>query len=547
MPSPDGPPLSRAARLLTVGRWLCGRSLEQSYECAQQAVRAAELSGETDLLAQALNLQATIEIDLGLSQLAHQKLLRVQQLAEDIGDAAMRVKAANNLGLLHMMRGEIRDALREFQVGYRILQEDADIIPLTLAGRILVNLAASYNLWNEPDKALHTLDRLSQFSAVASEVQVYSELTRAHAALLLAQHHRTLGHAGRTAEYLHAAEEHLRRADQLGDPLSPWSIACEREMLWADWLVQHGRQAQAEQMLRRAMASAQGHHRYGEIRARLALARLLDDPEQAITLLREALDLSRSSGISQMDSELLEQLAARYEARGEWRQALDVQKERVAELQRCNHLLSRENIEFVQAVHDAVMLTGDPLQGRLRQAEHEARTDGLTGLHNRRAIEEKLPGLIGRLTLPGHSLHVILADIDHFKVINDTYSHLFGDEVLRRIAQLFRQAGHRTFAARYGGEELLLAAEDLSDREAQGLAEQLRQQVMALRWDDPPAAVTISLGLTRARPDDTGVSLLGRADQALYQAKEQGRNRTVVLGPDEFPLPDAPSPYQPRM
>ncbi|MDO4246720.1 MAG: diguanylate cyclase [Deinococcus sp.] len=547
MPSPAGPPLSRAARLLAAARWLCGRSLERSYIWVQEAARVVESSGETDLLAQALNFQATIEIDLGLSQLAHQKLLRVQQLAEDIGDAAMRVKAANNLGLLHVMRGEIRDAMRELQAGYQIVQQEAGAIPPTLTGRIIINVAAAYNLWNEPEKALHTLDRLSQFSILAPEMQVYSELTRAHANLLLAQHHRTLGQPGHTAEHLDMAEQSLRRSDHLQDPLSPWVVHCERELLWADWLVQQGRNAEAEQKLRDALTSTRSHYCYGEIKARLALARLLDDPAQAITLLREALDLSRKSGITEADGELLEVLAARYEALGEWRRALEIQKERVALLQRRNHLLTRENMEFVQEAHDAVLLKGDPLQGRLRKAEYEARTDSLTGLHNRRAIEEKLPGLIGRLTLTGHSLHVILADIDHFKGINDTYSHLFGDEVLRRIAQLFQQAGRRTFAARYGGEELLLAAEDLSDREAYNLAEQLRQQVMGLRWDDPPNTVTISLGLTRARPDDTAVSLLGRADQALYQAKEGGRNRTVVLEPEEFFAPEPQSPAQPRM
>ncbi len=164
--------------------------------------------------------------------------------------------------------------------------------------------------------------------------------------------------------------------------------------------------------------------------------------------------------------------------------------------------------------------------------ETMATTDGLTGLTNHRTFQERFDDLLLRASRHGSHAALLLCDVDHFKKVNDTYGHPVGDEVLRQVARVLREAVRKIdVPARYGGEEfvVLLEATDLDG--ARKLAERIRCDVAALMLDSEqgPFQVTMSLGVA-VFPDDgkDKAVLIERADSALYHAKESGRNRVVT-------------------
>jgi diguanylate cyclase (GGDEF)-like protein len=161
--------------------------------------------------------------------------------------------------------------------------------------------------------------------------------------------------------------------------------------------------------------------------------------------------------------------------------------------------------------------------------------DGLTGLSNRRHFDAMLAAEHARTSRHGHDLTLILIDIDHFKAVNDRYGHLLGDECLRQLGGVLRRFSQRPgdLAARYGGEEFALILPEMSLEQSRLLAEILRQTLAELIIPSDagePVCFTASLGLihTDRACQYTPESLIHRADLALYQAKQLGRNRVEI-------------------
>lgn len=194
--------------------------------------------------------------------------------------------------------------------------------------------------------------------------------------------------------------------------------------------------------------------------------------------------------------------------------------------------------ERVTALHRQLV----DVRAQLEQANLEllgrSLTDALTGLGNRRRMEEDLANTHARALRIGRSYGVTLFDIDHFKLYNDHYGHQAGDEVLRQVARCLDRAvraGESVY--RYGGEEFLLLLPDCVDGAAAAAAGRIRQAVndMAIPHDARPTSppvVTLSGGVSSWRPRSTmSISeVIQRADEALYEAKSAGRNR-VHLAP----------------
>jgi len=180
---------------------------------------------------------------------------------------------------------------------------------------------------------------------------------------------------------------------------------------------------------------------------------------------------------------------------------------------------------------------------RLQQAmadkeklERLANFDSLTGLYNRRAILGKLHELINLANRYKEDFSLVMLDIDHFKRVNDRYGHLTGDEVLEKIAALIRRNIRDTdTVGRYGGEEFIIILPQTNLSSAWGVAERLRTIIEKAEMKDPAGtvfAITVSQGLAGWERDEDATSLISRADEALYKAKEKGRNRVqILLGP----------------
>jgi two-component system, cell cycle response regulator len=167
-----------------------------------------------------------------------------------------------------------------------------------------------------------------------------------------------------------------------------------------------------------------------------------------------------------------------------------------------------------------------------QQMERMATTDGLTGLLNHRTFQEKLDERLERVARTGQKVALILTDIDHFKKVNDTYGHPMGDEILRRVAKVLGDSMRKIdVVARYGGEEFAIVIEGADAEGAKLLADRIRLDVpkQVVHTDKGPLSVTLSLGIACV-PDDAQnkQSLIERADQSLYHAKHNGRNRAVT-------------------
>ena len=175
----------------------------------------------------------------------------------------------------------------------------------------------------------------------------------------------------------------------------------------------------------------------------------------------------------------------------------------------------------------------DYLRNRLQESVELAITDSLTGLHNRRYMERHMKTLIGEAIRSGRPLSILLADIDHFKQVNDTYGHDVGDAVLREFADRFRRNTRGIdLACRLGGEEFLIIMPETDLGSAYQAGERLRACVAADPFPVGPGCqirVTASVGLaTLEYPGDTPETVFKRADNALYAAKRGGRNRVAA-------------------
>ncbi len=167
------------------------------------------------------------------------------------------------------------------------------------------------------------------------------------------------------------------------------------------------------------------------------------------------------------------------------------------------------------------------LENALIRVEAESRSDALTGLHNRRAFDPRLEDEFDRAHRYGVPLSVLMLDVDKFKLFNDSFGHGCGDEVLQTVARLLSEKARTSdFVARLGGEEFAILLPNTGAEGAFILAERMRRTIETAPWRLRP--ITISIGIaTHTANSQTGLRLLDQADQALYAAKEGGRNRVT--------------------
>lgn len=175
------------------------------------------------------------------------------------------------------------------------------------------------------------------------------------------------------------------------------------------------------------------------------------------------------------------------------------------------------------------------LQKANLELERLSRMDGLTGLANRRCLDQTLDAEVGRSLRYHHPLVVLMIDIDHFKRLNDTYGHQLGDECLKELAKLFQLFTQRPgeLAARFGGEEFTLIFPETTVEEALQIAETLHAQCRQIAlFTNSAESLSVSIGIAcfRMGVTDTAERLLKHADEALYQAKSAGRNCTRIFG-----------------
>ncbi|MEI2781052.1 MAG: diguanylate cyclase [Candidatus Competibacter sp.] len=205
-----------------------------------------------------------------------------------------------------------------------------------------------------------------------------------------------------------------------------------------------------------------------------------------------------------------------------------------------HNLLSKHpEVDEIDAMRNELALLLSRLTTQNVELERLATTDSLTGLANRRRLFDCLEQEVYRAQRYGTALSLVMFDIDHFKRINDSWGHATGDWVLCRIARETHQLLRKTDqAGRYGGEEFVVLLPETDLSEALLLAQRLSRRIsdtVITPEHDAPMPVTVSVGVAALASDETGEELIHRADQALYRAKQNGRNRVeTALDPIHF-------------
>ncbi|MBQ0960361.1 diguanylate cyclase [Ideonella sp. 4Y11] len=305
-------------------------------------------------------------------------------------------------------------------------------------------------------------------------------------------------------------------------------------------LLHQRRLDEAEPLLHRALAAAeQGGHQAQVWRIRCTLAEGDLHGDQAARVL-ERLQPMASDALDQVPaatqirlhhamyraSKLLGDTAAalRHHEAGE-----QLLRRRMAQQLRAQSalLVTRTEAELSRLQAERARLEAQIERARAAELAVRASQDALTGLGNRRYLDEHLPRLLRQAEQQRSELALVLIDIDHFKSINDRFGHRVGDRVLVELAQRLRQGTRSAdLIARIGGEEFLVALPDTDLHRATEVCERLREQVERTDWGQHQAGlrVTVSIGLAMAPPHDMA-ALFDQADRALYRAKQAGRNR----------------------
>ena len=174
------------------------------------------------------------------------------------------------------------------------------------------------------------------------------------------------------------------------------------------------------------------------------------------------------------------------------------------------------------------------LKRDLDSAKQEAKTDGLTGLHNRRSFDAELRRVADASAASQMPMSIMLLDIDHFKLVNDTLGHSVGDQVLKLVARIITECVKgQDIPARYGGEEFAVILPRTGLKDALTLADHIRTTVAGRAMinrntDEKLGRVTLSAGVATLQPGETLACLIERADEGLYMAKRSGRNRVIA-------------------
>jgi len=284
-----------------------------------------------------------------------------------------------------------------------------------------------------------------------------------------------------------------------------------------------GAQAELEQALRLGERTGGRNH---AARAHLALAELHKQAGRFDTALHhhEAFHAAERAQFNAESDRKILALRAQHEV-------ADARHE--AELHRLKHVEIASAHAELQAMHAALVAADEEKNRLLARLAEQSRTDALTGLANRRALDERLLLDTARSRRHAEPLAVALCDLDFFKRVNDRLGHATGDEVLRRVAAILRERCRSTdLVARYGGEEFCIVFAETDAADAQRTCETLRAAVAAHPWHavHPELAVTLSIGVSDDPLLTTHEQLLAAADRQLYRAKHEGKNRVCWRG-----------------
>ncbi len=539
----------QAYSLLALGY---GAMRSSDLRAAQTKVqRAAEFfgaSGDQEGSRRALNTLGIINGQSGNYAGALKTFLTLQRLCAAAGEPKALADALNNTGIAYFHLGDHTNALN-----YHFRALDAFREAAYSPGEVttFINIGMVYF------ERGHFGEALGAFLQ-AKNGEVEDKYTHA----LLRNHlGRTYLQLGQFEQALVHNQESLTLMTALDDRLGASYAQDDLAAIY----VKLGQTEQAEACLTQSLGTKRGA---GDIKGEAEVCLQLGDLylrmgrlELALDTLHEGLDNAEKSDAGDEVRKAHRALAAVYKKNRQFReaclhlekhedfsqeafnrdsdlrlQALRVQHE-VEQTEREKELYRLKNVELAQAVEALRELTAslqaanDEKATLLSQLEKQSCEDGLTGLYNRRYLDESLAQAFADAKRYGRELSVVVCDIDHFKRVNDTFSHQMGDVVLKEVARLLKSGVRQgDTVARYGGEEFVIVLPEACAQSAAHIVERIRQTIQNHPWHTfhPGLKITMSAGLSDDLSSENYEKLVGTADKKLYEAKRGGRNRLVV-------------------
>lgn len=519
--------LRRSEEARTRGEYREGRRI------AEHVVVQATAEGDDGALAEALRLVCNQAVRLGDLEDAARAGAEAFAVADRLGDVPGQVEALNLLAFSYLQLALFDEALDaiERSTARVVTLTDPDLRSATFnrAGTIrsaMGDFSDAGELFERATRELSGQDVSSETRFCLLTNMADLVLNRAYAGGVVPAEDLRRG-VERSCESLVLAEE-------AGNPYRQALTLLNRGSLssFLDEPVAAARDLESS----RALSRAHGYrslelgvveaHAMDALRRRdiAAATRLFDEVARTADELNDATVLVRAQ----------ELLARCHEELGDFRGALEAYR-------RFHEIETRQRTQTAEVRARLLTQTVElqQLRSHAETLDRQAHEDTLTGLRNRRSFDAALPALLAGAG-EGDRVCVCLLDVDHFKVVNDTFGHGVGDEVLRRLGALLREdVRHQDLLARIGGEEFALVCVLRGSASSGGLVDGVRRRLDRVRrkveqadWGQTAAGmhVTVSLGAVVAvRPEpDNGAELLRQADQLLYAAKSAGRNRVVA-------------------
>lgn len=478
----------------------------------------------------ALIMAGAIDVYQGNREQAHQRLMLALRQSQQIGNKLYEARACNSLGALFDWYGNQSLSIEYLLKALVLARELGQAM---FENMVLSNLGVMHYRQQAYQKALECYQQ-SLIGLTSLGVESAAQTTQMN----IAECQIKLGAAAQ-------AEVLLEQFLQEGTDET--KLQCFAMYTLGTALLAQKKHEQALQKFREVLKLAQKHDFLEETglaflgigQSYLALQEF-GQAKQA--LLQAKAGLMVSSVENQL--EMLKALVTAFEYLGDYKSALRSQQEHSQLEQQYRETNSQRHVqslmlhfEMAQQIRqtEAALGRNRDLELAIQEKERLAAElerlslqDPLTGLYNRRYLDQHFAQLLEVSATQGRTVGVALLDIDHFKNVNDQFSHLLGDQVLRQTALLLLEHLRQTdISARFGGEEFLIIFPDTTTEHAALLCERLRSKIEAFAWQrlHQHLSVTVSLGLAFAQAHEPCEALLARADQMLYLAKQNGRNQ----------------------
>jgi diguanylate cyclase (GGDEF)-like protein len=526
----------------------------RALRLAQEAQALAQGLGQEREYANARRAEALALLALGDLRAAWPPLSEAQGLSEALDDQPGIARGLNLTGRLLIEVGDYQGAIEAFEQSLGHYRQLGD---RTREAHLLNNIAVTLADLGRVRDSRPYLEQVIEMGANLNdpEISALALINLSDGAMIEAEALRDAGQDTPAQLELKFALSWLAQLEQQGFPNQSyyWSWAINSAAILTRLLPGEYEHSNAKRALAliegvwQEVEQSQDHLMMLDMRmvlahAQAALGQIEVARDGLVAILSTAAALGNHSRLMMVQRALARLLAkhGRFEeALGHYQQyhRLDRQMQNEATERKIRALELRFELEQVQREAERLRARSQELERQNRQLLAEAKTldryaheDALTGLANRRAFDEALETWFGRAKLTGRSFAVALVDVDHFKVVNDTYGHVMGDEVLRQIAAILRVGVRGSdLVSRYGGEEFAILLQAPGQRVVE-ITQRLRQSIEQFDWRSlhPAVRVTVSIGWSDELLAVADAQRLFQvADERLYQAKNAGRNRVV--------------------